>query len=140
LHGSYIHLFHIAVNLSEEEVIGFDASNLRKIILDSVERGLILNSVERGLNVVEGDAKGIVYHRIKENFGIEKEDIPDRPEEFIGAIRKIFGGGSAIIERAIEKEMADVMSSKPDRVDFGRTSNYLNLTSAAKRRWHTGSF
>jgi len=99
-----------------------------------------MDSVERGLDVVEGDAKGIVYHRIKENFGIEKADIPDRPEEFIGAIRKIFGGGSAIIERAIEKEMADVMSSKPDQVDFGRTSNYLNLTSAAKRRWHTGSF
>ena len=139
MHGSYILLSHSADNLSEEEMIGFDARKLRKMIIDSVERGLILNSVERGLNMVEGDAKGIVYHHIKENFGIEKEDIPDKPEEFIGAIRKIFGGGSAIIERAIEREMADVMSSKPDRVDFGRTSNYLNLTSAAKRRWHTGS-
>ncbi len=139
MHGSYILLFHTAVNLSEEETIGFDPTKLRRMILDSVERGLIMDSVERGLNVVEGDAKGIVYHRIKENFGIKKEDIPDRPEEFISAIRKIFGGGSAIIERAIEREMSDVMSSKPEHVDFGRTSNYLNLTSAAKRRWHTGS-
>ncbi len=110
------------------------------MILDSVERGLILDSLERGLSTVEGDEKGLVYHHIKENYGIKKEDIPDKPEEFIGAIRKIFGGGSAIIERAIEREMAYVMSSKPEQVDFGRTSNYLNLTSAAKRRWHTGSF
>lgn len=126
--------------MSEEETIGFEPSKMRRMILDSVERGLILDSVERGLNTVSGPEKGLVYHRIKENFGITKEDIPDKPEEFIGAIRKIFGGGSAIIERAIEREMTDVMNSKPDQVDFGRTSNYLNLTSAAKRRWHTGTF
>lgn len=125
--------------MSEEETVDFKSSELRRLIVDSVERRLILDSVERGLSIVEGDAKGLVYHRIKENFGITKEDIPDKPEEFIGAIRKIFGRGSVIIERAIEQEMTEVMNSKPKQLDFGRTSNYLNLNSAAKRRWHTGS-
>ncbi len=110
------------------------------MILDSVERGLILDSVERGLDTVEESEKKLVYHRIKENFGIKKEDIPDKPEEFLGAIRKIFGGGSAVIERAIAKEMTVVLDSKPKQVEFGKTSNYVNPTSAAKRRWHTGSF
>ena len=111
--------------LSREQLVGFASNKLRGLILDSIERGLILNSVERGLNNVLEKERGFVYHRINENFGIKKEDIPDKPEELVGALREIFQGGSAVIESAIATEMNDVMDSKPKEVPFAMTAIYL---------------
>jgi len=107
-------------------------NKMKDLILDSVERGLILDSVERGLNNVLGTEQKVMYHRINENFGLGKEDIPDKPEDFLRALRKIFKGGSAVIERAIASEMSDFMESIPERVPFHMTSNYLKKLEAVQ--------
>ena len=104
--------------------------NLKGLILDSVERGLILNSVERGLNNVLENEKRFLYDRINKNFGLKNEDIPDKPEELVGALREIYDGGSAVIERAIATEMNYVMESKPKEVPFDMTADYLKRMDA----------
>ena len=117
--------------LLRDQLIELSSNKLKGLILDSVERGLIVDSVERGLNNVLEKGQSFVYHRINENFGIKKEDIPDKPEDFVRALREIFKGGSVIIERAIATEMSNVMESKPEGVPFDKTSNCLKILEAS---------
>jgi len=37
---------------------------------------------------------------------LKKEEIPDKPEEFITGLEKIYGSGARVIERLIVSEMA----------------------------------
>ena len=45
-----------------------------------------------------GDSSKAVYFYLEKNFAIEKQDIPNKIEEFTNAIEKIFGHGAKILE------------------------------------------
>ena len=48
----------------------------------------------------------IVYWYQENEQGLKKEEIPDKPEEFITGLEKIYGSGARVIERLIVSEMA----------------------------------
>jgi len=68
-------------------------------------RKLLLEAVDEGLSSLGDSPKKAIYFHLERNFGIKKQDIPDRIEEFTEAIEKIFGHGARILEICIMKHL-----------------------------------
>jgi len=47
----------------------------------------------------------VIYFRLKHSYALGKEDIPSHPEIFVGCLRKIFGSGARVIEKAVIKSL-----------------------------------
>lgn len=61
-----------------------------------------------------------VFYYHLENVGVRRDEILDKPEEFVDALHDIFGNGAALIESAILSEIKTSNSdttSKQDLVD-----------------------
>lgn len=65
----------------------------------------LLSCVERSLDFMDESAKTSVFWHLKNEFGIDKDEIILRPDEFILALRKTFGPGSFVLEDRISKEI-----------------------------------
>jgi hypothetical protein len=61
-----------------------------------------------------------VFYYHLENVGVRRDEILDKPEEFVDALHDIFGNGAALIESAILSEIKTSNSdtaAKQDLVD-----------------------
>jgi hypothetical protein len=61
-----------------------------------------------------------VFYYHLENVGVRRDEILDKPEEFVDALHDIFGNGAALIESAIISEIKTSNSdtaAKQDLVD-----------------------
>ncbi len=67
----------------------------------------VLKCVDNALRCLGETAKRIIYWYLENEQGLKKEEIPDKPEEFITGLEKIYGSGARIIERLIVSEMVD---------------------------------
>jgi hypothetical protein len=70
----------------------------------------ILRCVDAGMNPLGESARQSVYYHIEKVFKVRREEIPDKPKEFIDSLRKIFGPGAETIETAIVREMEATMN------------------------------
>ncbi|MBC7131372.1 hypothetical protein H5T51_09250 [Candidatus Bathyarchaeota archaeon] len=62
-------------------------------------------AIEEGLSLLgESGKKSIIFH-IEKNFKIRMEEAPYKIQEFVNALRKIFGPGARYIEQAICKNL-----------------------------------
>ena len=64
----------------------------------------IIDCVDRVLARLGGAIKETIYHHL-ERMGLSKEEIPDRPGEFVIKLRRILGAVAAMLEREIIKEL-----------------------------------
>ncbi len=60
-------------------------------------RTILLEAVDKGLSFLGDSAKHSLYYHLKGSHGIEKNEIPDKIEEFEAALNDIFGFGSKIL-------------------------------------------
>ena len=67
----------------------------------------VLKCVDRGLRRLGETVKRIVYCYLENERGVKREEIPDKPQEFILGLEKIYGSGAKIIERFIVSEIVD---------------------------------
>lgn len=65
----------------------------------------LLEAVDDGLSPLGSIAKQAVYIHLKKKFNINKEDIPNRIDEFTTAIEEIFGVGAQLIEIQVMKSL-----------------------------------
>lgn len=74
--------------------------------------------------------KQAIYYFIAKDSGVKREEIPEKPQEFIDALKKIFGPGAAILEKSLVKEI---------EADLGITLQGENFAEAVEeaRRWKT---
>jgi len=66
---------------------------------------LLLEAIDEGLSSLGDSAKHAIYFHLKNNYGINRRDIPSKIEEFVDAIEKIFGLGAKILEILIMKQL-----------------------------------
>ncbi|MEM2598925.1 MAG: hypothetical protein QXU11_05255 [Thermoproteota archaeon] len=71
------------------------------------QKDRVLRCVDNALRCLGETAKRIIYWYLENEHGLRKEEIPDKPEEFITGLEKIYGSGARVIERLIVSEMAD---------------------------------
>jgi hypothetical protein len=68
----------------------------KQVLLEAVDDGL-LTLGESGRNAID-------FH-LQSLYSLKREDIPNQPEAFAEGLRKIFGSGAEVIEKATVKSL-----------------------------------
>ena len=66
---------------------------------------VLLEAVDEGLLTLGESGREAVYFHLQNLYGVKKDEVPDKLEEFADGLRKIFGLGAAVIEKAIIKSL-----------------------------------
>jgi len=73
---------------------------------DEEFKGILIEAIDEGLKSILGEnGKKVIYYHLKELYGLEREEIPEKLEIFTEYINKIFGLGAKIIEITIIKTL-----------------------------------
>lgn len=66
---------------------------------------VLLEAIDDGLLSLGESGRRAVYFHLQSLCSIKREDIPDKIEVFVDGLRKIFGFGAEVIEKAIAKSL-----------------------------------
>ncbi len=66
---------------------------------------LLLEAIDETLSSLGDSSKRAIYFYLERNFSIDKQDIPNKIEEFTNAIENIFGNGAKILEIQIMEHL-----------------------------------
>jgi hypothetical protein len=77
-----------------------------------LDRGKALEGIQRTLKGLLFTETEVFYFHL-ENLGVRRDEILDKPEQFVRTIHDIFGKGSPLVERTIILEIAKEMSVDP---------------------------
>jgi hypothetical protein len=75
-------------------------------------KDLLLEAVDETLSSLGEKPEQMFYSHLEDHFQIEREDIPDRIEEFAEAVEKIFGCGAKLIEIKIMESLYGKMEGE----------------------------
>lgn len=91
-----------------------------------------LDCVDEGLSVLGNEPKQAVYQYLATIHSLEREEIPDKVDEFSAGLRKALGSASKVIERLILKKLFQKIGAT-----FRETSDleFLDYVMDAKRRF-----
>jgi len=65
----------------------------------------ILRCVDKALDTFGESFRQVVYYYVGQNYGLKQQDIVDRPQDFVEALRNIFGAGADVIERVLAENI-----------------------------------
>ena len=97
---------------------------------------LLLECIDEGLSVLGNEPKQAVYQYFSSIHGLDREQIPEKVDEFSAGMRKALGSASKVIERLILKKLFQRLGS-----NFKETSNleFIDYVAEAKRRFELTS-
>ncbi len=93
---------------------------------------VLLDCVDEGLSVLGNEPKQAVYQYLVTIHSLDREQIPDKVDEFSAALRKALGSASRVIERLILKKLFQRIGST-----FRETADleFTDYVMDAKRRF-----
>jgi hypothetical protein len=74
-----------------------------------------MEAVDEGLSMLGDSAKQSIYFHIEKMYGIRRNDIPSKTEEFAEALQHIFGLGSKVILIEIMKKLHEKQRLRSQR-------------------------
>ena len=97
---------------------------------------VLLDCVDEGLSVLGSEPRQAVYQYLATIHSLEREQIPDKVDEFAAGLKKALGGASRVIERLILKKLFQRIGST-----FRETSDleFADYVKDAKRRFEITS-
>jgi hypothetical protein len=72
---------------------------------DSNFRQTLFEAVDEGLLMLGESGRNAVYFHLQNLYSLKREDISEKPETFAESLRKLFGIGAEVIEKAILKRL-----------------------------------
>jgi hypothetical protein len=95
-----------------------------------------LDCVDEGLSVLGNEPRQAVYQYLSTIHSLDREQIPDKVDEFATALRKALGSASRVIERLILKKLFQRIGST-----FRETADleFTDYVMDAKRRFEIAS-
>lgn len=66
---------------------------------------LLIEAVDEALSSLGEPAKQAIYSYLEKTFKIQKQDIPNKIDEFANALEKLFGDGAKLLEIQIMKHL-----------------------------------
>ncbi|OLD13895.1 MAG: hypothetical protein AUI50_05800 [Crenarchaeota archaeon 13_1_40CM_2_52_14] len=93
---------------------------------------VLLDCVDEGLAVLGNEPRQAVYQYLATIHSLDREQIPDKVDEFANGLRKALGGASRVIERLILKKLFQRIGST-----FRETAEleFADYVRDAKRRF-----
>jgi len=79
----------------------------------------LTEAVDEGLLTLGESGREAVYFHLNNTYSLKKKDVPDKPQAFDEALRKIFGVGADVIERSVLKKLYSKLE-----IDFIENKNY----------------
>jgi hypothetical protein len=95
-----------------------------------------LDCIDEALSVLGTEPKQAVYQYLSTIHSLDREEIPDRVDEFSAGLRKALGSASKVIERLILKKLFQKIGSVFREVPDLEFTDYV---TEAKRRFDAGS-
>jgi hypothetical protein len=96
----------------------------------TVELVELLECIDKGLDRFGAGVKQVVYFRMKESIGLERNGIVSSPEKFEAFLENMFGIGAAGVERSIMKEIVSTF-------ELGAASSLSNAILRARTVDHS---
>ena len=100
----------------------------------SESRSLILEAVDDGLLVLGESGRHALYYQVEKRFGINREEIPYRIDDFHKALESMFGPPCKILERIIAKELYSKLGLRFKERKSWTLSDYLEEIKTSKVR------
>jgi hypothetical protein len=66
---------------------------------------ILLRAIDEALNSLGESVRQAIYFHIEDKFGIIKNEIPEKLQQFQGGLKEIFGAGAQVIEILIMKNL-----------------------------------
>ena len=64
---------------------------------------LLLEAIDEGFSAIGQSSKQAIFYHLETGFGIRKQEVPEKVDEFANAIERIFGLGASFLEILIMK-------------------------------------
>ncbi|TMI20564.1 hypothetical protein E6H31_08515 [Candidatus Bathyarchaeota archaeon] len=97
---------------------------------------VLLDCVDEGLSVLGNEPKQAIYQYLVTIHSLDREQIPDKVDEFSAGLRKALGSASRVIERLILKKLFQrIGSTFREMADLEFTDYVMD----AKRRFEIAS-
>lgn len=87
---------------------------------------VLFEAVDEGLLVLGKSGRDAVYFHLQNLYSLKKEDVLEKPEAFVESLRKIFGAGAKVIEKAILKSLYDKLGLNYEEKENWNFVTYLN--------------
>ena len=98
---------------------------------------ILLEAVDEALASLGESAKQSIYYHLEEKFKIPQEEIPNRIEDFVEGLEKIFGIGARFLEILIMKKLYDRIG-KPLEWNEDKEFAFVNYVEAARQSFRKG--
>ena len=90
-----------------------------------------LSCVDRALDKYGRTTKDVIFFHFETESGLNRKEIPKKPEIFVATIQKIFGAGAGIVQASIIDEMRSVSLS----IDLDKKDVVASLQRARESIW-----
>lgn len=93
---------------------------------------LILEAIEAGISNALGDsAKDVIFYHLEKKYALERNNLPNRLEEFSNGLKVLFGPGAEVLEHAIAKNIYSKLNIAFEEESEKTLISYIEL---AKRK------
>jgi len=72
---------------------------------------ILLEAVDEGFTCLGNAGKETFYFHLEKSFAIKKNEIPQKTEEFVKALERIFGEGAQFLEALITGKLEEKMQN-----------------------------
>jgi hypothetical protein len=93
---------------------------------------LFLEAVDEALASLGDSARQSIYFHLENKFKIERDEIPQRVEDFAEGLEKIFGVGAQVLEILIMKKLYE-RTGQPLQWDKSKELIFAEYVAAARR-------
>jgi len=97
---------------------------------------ILLDSVDEGLSVLGNEPRQAIYQYLATIHSLDREQVPDKVDEFSSGLKKALGSASRVIERLILKKLFQRIGSTFREVPDLEFADYVR---DAKRRFEMTS-
>lgn len=101
----------------------------------------VLQCIDAGLESIGSAGRQTVYWYLAQKCDLKREGVPDQPNEFMKALKNLFGLGAGILERTIVRQLRQTF-----KVTLGESLGEVltlikrkNLSALASNHVGTGS-
>lgn len=68
---------------------------------------LLLESIDEGFSSLGESVKQSIYYHLEKGYGLRRQEIPDKVDDFAAAIQTIFGAGTEFLQGLILDQLQE---------------------------------
>ena len=99
---------------------------------------LFLQAVDGAFSSLGDSARQSIYFHLETRFGMPRDEIPDRLEDFENGLEKIFGAGTKFLEILIMKRLYEMMEPKSRIMKWhdGNEFKFIDYVKATEQSFY----